>query len=255
MLEQNSGDVFDISTAISQAGLLTSKESGFSPETALAGIEMMESELQERGIYVRFNVEGLPEFPYSEKDLQIARAEGEFLLVRPSGEIVINGESSKLTFKAATLILSPILPIRLPPSASEKLKGVLFDRSNPRLEIELRWALVRQHPLPDSMNLNYSGQEGIIMNYAKSLGLKGGSITGARRRTLTEAYYDTAFFFITQGFLPLGGIGDLTSTQLGFDRTRLSLRSPENEWEDPSLILNSHAAGSYSSILGVYTTR
>lgn len=127
---------------------------------------------------VTFVLDDLPPFPFTEEDLQAAKALGEMLVVRPR-EVVTMGRRGPLTF--------------------EQFRGffpnIISDYRTRINEMGFGWSLVSKNILQGSADKSWSEQEALLRQYEEELKRRDAKNTSVQRRTTLEAVYDELLYF------------------------------------------------------------
>lgn len=180
-------------------------------------IKALEAKLKAKGVNVEFTLDNVPPFPYSEEDLGLAKQNGEMVTLRVE-KARINGQEEALTImnfrelfrqdpvgNIATLFYS------FRPDASDWYPQEDF-AAKPG-EIKLGWAIVKKELLPDSTGKNWQKQEEVLKQYANNLKSRGATNTQIKRRTATEATWDTLLYYATNKEQLLKTVYDWTSSR------------------------------------------
>lgn len=180
-------------------------------------IRKMENKLKTVGVDVQFETDPLPNLPYSEQDLKLARENGEMLVLRTE-TMTKSGERISLTligfrelFRKDPLGKMPVVVRALGPGEYDLCKGSKFATS--AKEIKLDWSLVKKDLLDGSTKTNWTGQEQLLRQYEIDLKRNGASSVSVRRRTATEAVYDTLLYYVNSGEKLLPEKTDWTKTR------------------------------------------
>lgn len=141
--------------------------------------------------------------PFSEAELRAARELGEMLVWRAG----LCG-SGALTIERMIQLQPTAFDASFLDAVGYQLRAEWGIRSEPLSgseTCEAGWYLVRKDPLPASLNLDYDGQERALAAHAQQA-------SGARRRTATEAVYDTLLCRIGAGRPILASMWDWTTS-------------------------------------------
>jgi len=171
-------------------------------------IEVLENKFGEVGVNVRFPLNELPPFPYTEGDLQAARTFGEMLVLRPEA-VIVNGRVAPLTMREFTYLLRRI---RVKLNFSERDTSDWY-RKGEFAQIRLGWALVKKDVLPGSTNSTWNSQEYLLRKYEAALKERGAQNASVKRRTAAEAVYDLLLHYANTGEMLLQDKFDWTLTR------------------------------------------
>ncbi|TSC88233.1 MAG: hypothetical protein G01um10147_138 [Microgenomates group bacterium Gr01-1014_7] len=180
-------------------------------------VRNMEAKLKGVGQAVEFDTAALPPIPYTEKDLELARQHGEMLVLRV-GLMRLGGREVPLSlinfrelFRTDPLnkLSTPYFAFRS--DANDWYKDQPFATKGG--EIGLSWALVAKNILPGSNSKTLNQQARVMETYATNLQSQGASRTEFRRRTATEAAYDTLLYYVNNGEQLLSDKYDWTQTR------------------------------------------
>ena len=180
-------------------------------------VRNLEAKLNGVGQNIEFVVPEAPPIPYTDKDLELARQNGEMLILRV-GSMQKDGRENPVTlinfrelFRADPLgrIDTPFYSFR--PEANDWYKDEDF--ATRAGEIQLSWALVTKEVLAESKGKNHEKQTEVMKKHANELKKKGASNTDFRRRTPTEAAWDTLLYYVNNEEQLLSGTYDWTNTQ------------------------------------------
>lgn len=147
--------------------------------------------------------------PYRRGDLEAARRAGEMLVLR----IARAGDSQPITVVHMIEKFPQAFDAKLLHQAGYQLKsdwGIVLEPLAQEDTCTAGWALVRKEILDDTRNLAYDDQGLHLAQYAASLGVPPQSV---RRRTATEATYDTILAFAARGERLLEKTWDWTSSE------------------------------------------
>ena len=180
-------------------------------------IKKLEQELKGVGVNVEFVLDKLPPFPYTEEDLQTAKAFGEMLVLRPEA-MLRRGRDVPLTmiefrelFRKDPLGKMETVVYSLKTGANDWYKEERFATSAG--EIKLGWSLVKKDVLDGSTNTNWNDQEQLLRQYEAGLKRKNARNTAVKRRTGTEAVYDELLYYVNTGERLLPEKYDWTQTR------------------------------------------
>jgi hypothetical protein len=153
-----------------------------------------------------FNLDEVPEIPYSAKDLELAKENGEMLILRPGSLIDIIEQDITLADLVSLLKTQPGLFRTTAFSADDPYAHALGD-------IKLGWALVKKEVLIRSTSKTFEEQEQELRTYSTELRERGADKTTVKRRTATEAAWDIAAYFLNTGERLLVHTADKTSSR------------------------------------------
>ncbi len=183
----------------------------------IEAIRSMESRLKAVGVNVEFSLDNMPAIPYSEKDLELAKQNGEMLVLRAENAR-INGKGSPLTlinfrelFRKDPVGSIATLFYSFRPDANDWYQGQDF-ATKPG-EVKLGWAIVKKDLLPDSKSKTWDQQEEVLKQYAEDLKKRGATNAQVRRRTAMEATWDSMLYYINNKNQLLGSTVDWTSSR------------------------------------------
>lgn len=181
-------------------------------------VKNMETKLKGVGVNVEFSLNNLPDFPYNEQDLQVAKRNGEMVVLRAG----VN-RSGRKNDTPLTLIGFREL-FRKDPSSN--LEAVFYsfhkdatdwyktqDFATHPGEIQLGWAIVKKDVLPDSTNKNWNQQEEVLKNYGAKIKSDKAGNPVVRRRTATETAWDTLLYYTNTGERLLEKVYDWTKSR------------------------------------------
>lgn len=163
-------------------------------------IREMENRLKAVGANVEFTLDNIPPFSYTEQDLQIAKQNGELLVLRAGQGKKANGSNFALNiinfrdlFKKDPngVLDTPFYSFRN--DANDWYKNEDFAKK--AVEIQLNWALVKKDPLEDSTSKTWNQQEDVLRAYGEELKQNGASNVDIRRRTAMEVAWDTMLYY------------------------------------------------------------
>lgn len=188
----------------------------------LEAVRKMEAALKGVGANVEFRLDRLPDFPYSEQDLQLAKQNGEMVVLRAS-HANIDGRTAPLSlisfrelFKKDPVGGIPALFYSFRSDANDWYLQENFATNS--LEMELGWAIVKKEFLNGSTSKNWQQQEEVMKKYGEDLRAKGGTNTQVRRRTAKEAVWDTMLYYSNTKEQLLETKYDWTSSRASGDR-------------------------------------
>ena len=191
------------------------------PEAVLT----MQQKLNAVGVNVEFPLDNLPPIPYTEKDIQLAKQNGEMLVLR-AGSKQSDGGEEQLTvinfrelFRQDPTGTDDTMFYAFRPGANDWYKSQDF-ATQPG-EISLGWALVKKDVLADSKNKKWSQQEDLLRKYGEKLQRDGGGKTLITRRTAIEAVWDSMLYYTNTGERLLPGVYDWTKSASGAGRVRV----------------------------------
>ncbi len=177
-------------------------------------VVLLQEQLKTYGVNVEFLIDTLPEFHYTQRDIEIAKANGEMLVLRPSGMV-------KDRFRPESINLINLRELfRGQPNnlfysfnqdASDWYKDEPFAQ-DPNL-IQLEWALVKKAVLPDTTSKNWQGQEDMLADYHDQINAQGATNVHVKRRTPTEVAWDTMLYYVTNNKRLLESTYDWTATK------------------------------------------
>lgn len=178
-------------------------------------IKIVEGKLKAIGINVEFDVDKAPPFPYKEADLQIAKQNGEMLVLRPD-TMIRGGREVPITLLDLQEVFKkdPLGKSGSPfyhSSSGDWYKDEKFVKSTG--EIKLQWSLVKKELLDGSTNQTWNDQETLLKQYEGGLRRKGAAAVSVRRRTATEAAWDTMLYYASTGERLLGNVYDWGQTK------------------------------------------
>ncbi len=220
-------------------------------------VRNMESKLKEVG-GIEFVIDKLPPFLYTEEDLQVAKATGEMLILRP--EVMLRGG----------IIEVPLTMVEfreffrkdrahLGKMQKEGFSFTLSDDYNlSRIEIfatsvgeiKLGWSLVKKDVLYGSTDTNWNDQDQLLRQYEAGLRRKGIKNVFVKRRTATEAVYDELLYYLNTGVWLLPNKYDWTRTLMP-DGSRVCV----GDFDAGGLSVNGRLPGGSLSIVGVCPSR
>ncbi len=177
----------------------------------------METSLKAKGVNVEFSLDHIPPFPYSEKDLELAKQRGEMVVLRAE-RARLNGQETPLTimnfrelFRQDPVGNIQTLFYSFRPDANDWYTQQDF--ATKAGEMKLEWALVKKEVLPDSTSKNWQQQEAVLQQYATDLKTKGASNIQVRRRNAMETTWDTLLYYATNKDQLLSSTVDWTSSR------------------------------------------
>ena len=237
-------------------------------------IRNMETKLKGVGVDVQFILDKLPIFPYTEKDLQVARISGEMLVLRPEtmrsggSEIPLTLMEFEKLFRNDPLKKLETVFWSFRPQSDSFVpcwyEGEKFATSPG--EIKLGWSLVKKGLLDGSVSMveeryfsgvstDWTNQESLLRRYEDSLKLLGCQNVSVKRRTATETVYDELLYYVNTEELLLpspAGKRDWTRTHTSTGASVCV--GPFSDFG--GLVVVFHESGhSYSTTLGVCPSR
>lgn len=217
-------------------------------------VKNMEAKLKSVGVNVDFALDNIPAVPYTEKDLELAKQNGEMLVLR--------AENARMKGKALPLTLIDFreffrkdphgkmdtLYYSFRPDSNDWYKSENFAIQSG--EIKLGWALVKKDILKDSTGKNYQQQDDLLKGYESELRSKGATRTQIRRRTAMEAAWDTMLYYINNQKHLLEKVLDWTQTRASDGRLVVVGR-----FDSLGLLLNGWNPSGSDDYLGVCPSR
>lgn len=183
----------------------------------------MEANLNAVGQNVEFVIPQVPPIPYSDTDLQIAKEVGEMLVLRV-GEMKRKKEGVSEVIPISLINFrklfrqDPVGDIQTlfwsfsgHPMALDWYKDQPFATRGG--EISLGWALVAKKPYTYTVCQSWDRQTEMLNYLSQALANKGASSTNLRRRTATEATWDTLLYYMANREQILRDSFDQTQTQ------------------------------------------
>lgn len=175
-------------------------------------VRAMEAKLKAKGVNAEFSLD-VPPLPYSEKDLELAKQNGEMLVLRPNG-MKVNGARTDLTIMNFRQLFDQD-PVG---SGTHAIYPNTWHNNEVfatgPADIFMKWALVKKEVLPNSKNKTYTDQDGVLVAYQDELVNKGANNnTIVRRRTAFESMWDTMLYYTNTGQKLLPNIYDWTQTK------------------------------------------
>lgn len=180
-------------------------------------VRNMEAKLRAAGQNVEFDLENIPPLEYSEKDLEIAKQNGEMLVLRAQTmlmdgrEIPISMIDFRELFKNDPMNKLSSVFYSFRSGADDWYKSEKF-ATKPG-EIKLGWALVKKDVLTGTTSKTWNDQEQILKQYEAGLKKKGAKNASVRRRTASEAVWDTMLYYSQGGEQLLERVYDWTQTR------------------------------------------
>ncbi len=167
-------------------------------------VRNMESKLKGVGVNVEFVLDNIPLLPYDEQDLQLAKQNGEMLVLRPE-EMERDEGKMPLTLMNFRKLFS-----KNPLGKTGAIFGTnWYTRekfATQAGEIKLGWSLVRKDVLmvrrgvlDGAIFTSWNKQEGLLQQYGEGLKIQGAKNVSVRRRTALEAVYDTLLYYVNTG--------------------------------------------------------
>ncbi len=180
-------------------------------------IRTMEQKLKAIGVNVEFDVDKLPAFTYTEQDLQLAKQNGEMLVLRPD-TMLRGGREVPITLRELQELIKkdPLGKSGTPfyhSSSVDWYADEKFYKTAGVGEIKLQWALVKKEVLDGSLNQTWNDQETLLKQYQGGLKRKGATSADIKRRTATETVWDTMLYYTNTGERLLGGVYDWGQTR------------------------------------------
>lgn len=179
-------------------------------------VQTMANKIKAVGINVEFKVQDIP-FPYNEKDLELAKQNEEMLVLR-TGSMDINGQPAQLSL----LNFRELFKIDPKGGTSPLFFPTDWYANEPFAKepghLGLGWALVKKDVLPNTTSKNWNEQEQILQQYAYTLQQRDGKETKVRRRTVTEAVWDTMLYYTNNNSKVLQDKYDWTQTRASSGR-------------------------------------
>ena len=180
-------------------------------------IRKLEQELKKVGVNVEFGVDKLPAFTYTEQDLQLAKQNGEMLVLRPD-TMLRGGREVPITLRELQELIKKD-PLGKPgtpfyhSSSGDWYVDEKFYKTAGVGEIKLQWALVKKEVLDGSLNQTWNDQETLLKQYQGGLKRKGATSADIKRRTVTETAWDTMLYYTNTGERLLGSVYDWGQTR------------------------------------------
>jgi DNA polymerase III delta prime subunit len=208
-------------------------------------IRTMEQKLKAIGVNVEFDIDKLPAFTYTEQDLQLAKQNGEMLVLRPDtmlrwgGEVPITLRELQELFKKDPLGKSGT-PFYHSSSEDWYVDEKFYETAGVG-EIKLQWALVKKEVLDGSLNQTWNDQATLLKKYQGGLKRRGATSADIKRRTATEVAWDTMLYYTNTGERLLVSVYDWGQTRasLGrlvcvgsFDSAGLCVRSSDPDFSN-----------------------
>jgi len=169
----------------------------------IEAVRNMEFELRNLGVDISFDLDilgdlqSVPEIPYSFKDLEIAKQNGEMLVLRAQTmEVRRNGE--RVTIANFREIFSKD-PLGLKYSLFDPNFWYKNEQFANTMEIKLGWSLVKKEVLAGSLDTTWDYQEQLLRQYGDDLKKLGADHFYVKRRTAMEATWDTILYYINTG--------------------------------------------------------
>lgn len=160
----------------------------------------MENKLKALGLNVEFDLDNIPNIPFDQKDLEIAKQSGEILVLR-AGSMTRDGIASvpisilgfrELFRRDPNGGTNPLI-YSFKQSANDWYKDQDFAKRGS--DINLGWALVKKEVLPGSTNKTWGQQEEVLKQYKDQLTISGATHKDVRRRTPMEVMWDTLLYY------------------------------------------------------------
>lgn len=161
-------------------------------------IRNMESKLAQVGQNVEFVLGDIPPLPYTERDLEIARQDGEMLVLRPAALLVDGRELPIALINFRELWRrDPVGQVQYVFFSFSHGANYWYARENFAAQEELRagWALVKKEILAGSTGKSWNDQQNLLQQYSEGLKLKGANNINIRRRTAVETAWDTLLYY------------------------------------------------------------
>lgn len=181
----------------------------------LEAIRTMEAKLRSAGTDVEFDLGNIPSLACNEKDLEIAKENGEMLILRAAQVSIQDSEVHVANLGRRNP--QPFIPITLM-NFRELFRqdptgniSTLFYTFRPNAndwypaedfaklagEIKLEWAFVKKEVLNGSTSKKWDQQDDLLEKYGKDIDKKGVSRSDVRRRTAMEVVWDTMLYYTT----------------------------------------------------------
>lgn len=188
----------------------------------LEAVRAMGVSLRAVGVNVEFGLDNIPPLDCNERDLEVAKQNGEMLDLRIPLQRV-NGQEEGITMmnfrelfrqdptgNIATLFYSfrPDASDWYPTEDFAKLAG----------EIKLEWSFVKKEVLNGSTSKTWNQQENLLKKYGEDSQRKGASRTNIGRRTAMEVVWDTLLYYTNTGERLLDGKYDWTKSFASYGR-------------------------------------
>lgn len=149
-------------------------------------IQNLEKILKDNGIEKQFDMDHIPPFPYTERDLEIAKEQGEMLVLRP-GSVTLKDLKDLLDGKEFSN------------GMSFRFDKIFKLTDND--ELTSKWALVKKDAIKEiytyTPSNSMSGDD-----YKRILEQRGADNVDIQRRSATEAIWDTILYLITNNEPP-----------------------------------------------------
>lgn len=179
-------------------------------------VRTMEDRLRAVGVDVQFKTDPLPIFQYNERDLELAKENGEMLVLRTE-TMIRDGKKMPLNLVEFMELFSkdPLGKMQtvfyaFETDANDTIRERGFaTRSG---EIKLGWALVKKNILDSSTNNSKAVKIQPFIQYGAELKKQGALNISTRRRTTIEAVYDELLYYINTGERLLSENYDWTQT-------------------------------------------
>ena len=179
-------------------------------------VRTMQTKLKTVGVDVEFPIDNLPPLPYGEQDLQLAKQNGEMLVLRAANkrqaksEIPLTIVDFREFFRQDPdhKLDTPFYTFRSNANDWYPSEGFAAKPG----EIQLCWTLVKKEIMKNSTDKNWSKQEDLLKDYVSDLKRKGATNTEVRRRTAMEAIWDTMLYYANTGEQLLGDKYDWTNS-------------------------------------------
>lgn len=216
-------------------------------------IRMMGQKLKAIGVNVEFDVDKLPAFTYTEQDLQLAKQNGEMLVLRLD-TMLREGREVPITLREFQELLkkdplgksgSPFYHF----SSGDWYTDEKFFKTVGG-EIKLQWALVKKEVLDGSLNQTWNDQETLLKQYQDGLKKNGATSADIKRRTATETAWDTMLYYTNTGERLLGSVYDRGQTRSSFGSLVYV-----GYFDSAGLSVVDFVPGSSLSVLGVCPSR
>jgi hypothetical protein len=154
-------------------------------------IRQVEEVLRGFGDNVEFSLDTLPDFPYTEKDLQIAKKNGEMLVLRPT-TMMRDMRHTDITMNELVQMFYPgNLSVRIHPQQE-------LDQT----KLQTSWRLVKKQPVTGSPYGNSTVHKTIEGEYRAGLQRNGADHFETRNRTVAESVWDTLLAYYVNNEIP-----------------------------------------------------
>lgn len=177
-------------------------------------IRLMEDRARRIGNNISFNLNPFPTIQYNLRDLELAKEDGEMLVLR-ANEFKDGGKSYRVSLVNLLAIFK---------DANKDSKILLIAHNYPwpngdplvtgEEEMNLGWSLVKKDPMDGSQFKTWAQQEVLLKQYGGALSKRGASKTIIGRRTVTEVVWDSVSYFISNNDKLLQNKYDRPRTQM-----------------------------------------